>query len=61
MAMLAWPEAALFGRHRGLTPLHFYPLLAFALTVSSLAWLGGVALLVQVTHHRRGAGGDAHG
>ena len=61
VAMLAWPEAALWGRHRGLTPLNFYPLLVFALTVSSLAWFGGVALLVQVTHHRRGAGGGAHG
>jgi hypothetical protein len=49
LAMLAWPEAALFGRHRGFTPLTFYPMLVLALTVSSLAWAASLALLVQIT------------
>ena len=49
LAMLAWPEAALFGRHRGLTPLIFYPMLVLALTVSSLAWVAGLAVVVQIT------------
>ena len=61
LAMLALPEAALFGRHRGFTPLTFYPVLVLALTVSSLAWFAGLALLVQVTHGQSDRSGDPNG
>jgi hypothetical protein len=54
LAMLAWPEAALFGRHRGFTPLTFYPMLVATLTVSSVAWVAILALLVQITRGRPG-------
>ena len=36
LAMLAWPEAIVFGRHRGPVPLSFYPVLALLLIVTSM-------------------------
>ena len=61
LAMLAWPEAALFGRHRGFTPLTLYPMLVLALTVSSLAWVASLALLVQITRGTSDRGGGPDG
>ena len=53
LAMLAWPEAALFARHRGPTQLSVYPLLALALTLSTVLLVAGVALAAQATRRRR--------
>src|SRR5438105_8870624 len=49
LAMLAWPEAVVFGRHQGPVPWHFYVSLGLLLIASSLVLVGGVALAVQVT------------
>ena len=55
LAMLAWPEAVVLGRHQGPTPMRFYPVLALLLLVTSTLLVIGVALTVQVTHGRRDA------
>src|SRR3989442_10231547 len=55
LAMLAWPEAIVFGRHRGPVPLSFYPLLALLLVATSMLMISGVALAVQVTRVERDA------
>lgn len=55
LAMLAWPEAIVFGRHRGLAPLSFYPALALLLIVTSLLLVSGVALAAQAAHGQRDA------
>jgi hypothetical protein len=55
LAMLAWPEAIVFGRHRGPVPLSFYPLLALLLVATSMLMVSGVALAVQVTRVERDA------
>ena len=49
LAMLAWPEAAIFGRHQGPVPLGFYIAVAFLLIVTSMLLIGAVALMVQAT------------
>ena len=55
LAMLAWPEAMVFGRQHGPAPLTFYVSLAFLLIASSLLLVGGVALAVQISRgHRDG-------
>ena len=53
LAMLAWPEAVLFGRHRGLVPLQLYVQLSLLLIVTSLLLVGGIALLVQLMRGER--------
>jgi hypothetical protein len=53
LAMLAWPEATLFGRHQGLVPLQFYLQLSFLLIVTSLLLVCGIALLVQLIWGQR--------
>ena len=55
LAMLAWPEVVVFGRHQGPVSLHFYVSLGLLLIASSLVLVGGVALAVQVTHGQRDA------
>src|SRR5260370_12189514 len=55
LAMLAWPEAIVFGRHRGPVPLSFYPLLALLLVATSMLMVSGVALAVQVSRVERDA------
>ena len=55
LAMLAWPEAIVFGRHRGPVPLGFYPLLALLLVVTSMLWVSIVALAVHATRVERDA------
>lgn len=55
LAMLAWPEALVFGRLQGPVPLQFYISLGLLLIVTSLLLVGGVALLVQATHGQRDA------
>lgn len=53
LAMLAWPEAVLFGRHRGPVPLQIYVQLSLLLIVTSLLLVGGIALLVQLIRGER--------
>jgi hypothetical protein len=53
LAMLAWPEAVLFGRHKGLVPLQFYVQLSLLLIVTSLLLVMGIALLVQLIRDQR--------
>src|SRR5258708_19110083 len=55
LAMLAWPEAIVFGRHRGPVPLSFYPLLALLLVATSMLMVSGVALAVQASRVERDA------
>src|SRR5262249_50739974 len=49
LAMLAWPEGALLGRHRGMTPVGFYPALALLLFVTSFLLVTAVALAAKIT------------
>ena len=58
LAMLAWPEAVVFGRHQGPVPLRVYASLGLFLIASSLVLVGGVALAVQVTRGQRDAQPD---
>lgn len=53
LAMLAWPEAVLFGGHRGPVPLQLYVQLSLLLVVSSLLLVGGIALLIQLNRGER--------
>jgi hypothetical protein len=53
LAMLAWPEAIVFGRHQGATSMSFYASLALLLIVSSVLLVSVVGLAVQVTRIRR--------
>jgi len=53
LAMLAWPEAIVFGGHRGPVPLGFYPVLALLLIVTSMSLVTGVALAAHATHGQR--------
>src|SRR5574341_1278328 len=53
LAMLAWPEAALFGRHQGPVPLQFYFQLSLLLIVTSLLLVCGIALVVQLIRGHR--------
>ena len=55
LAMLALPEAIVFGQHRGPIPLNVYISLASLLIASSLLLVCGVALAVQLSHGRRDA------
>jgi hypothetical protein len=55
LAMLAWPEAILLGRHRGPVAPTFYPILALLLLVTSMLMVGGVSLAVQLGRRPRGA------
>jgi hypothetical protein len=55
LAMLALPEAIVFGRHRGPIPLNAYISLGFLLIASSLLLVCGVALAAQHSHGRRDA------
>lgn len=55
LAMLAWPEAIVFGRHQGPVPLRFYISLGFLLIATSLLLVSGVALAVQATRGQRDA------
>jgi hypothetical protein len=55
LAMLALPEAIVFGRHRGPLPLNGYISLGFLLIVSTLLLVCGVALAVQLSHGRHDA------
>jgi hypothetical protein len=55
LAMLAWPEAIVFGPHRGPAPVHFYGLLGLLLITTSLLVVSGVALAVQATGSQRDA------
>ena len=48
LAMLAWPEAVLFRRHRGVVPLQFYVQLSLLLIATSLLLVCGIALVVQL-------------
>ena len=52
LAILAWPEAVVIGRHRGPTPMSFYPLLAILLLVTTVLMVSSVALMVQVSYRR---------
>jgi hypothetical protein len=53
LAMLAWPEAVVFGRHKGIVPLQFYIHLGFLLIVTSLLLCCALALAVQVSRRQR--------
>ena len=55
LAMLAWPEAIVFGRHQGPVPLQSYISLGILLIVTSLLLVSGVALVVQATRGQRDA------
>lgn len=55
LAMLAWPEGALFGPHRGATPMGFYQALGGLLVATSSLLVAAVALAAQVTRSRRDA------
>jgi len=55
LAMLALPEAIVFGRHQGPVPLHIYISLFFLLIATSLLLVIGVALAVQATGGQRDA------
>lgn len=55
LAMLAWPEATVLGRHQGSVPLQFYLWLGLLLAVTSLLLVSGIALVVQVTRGQRDA------
>jgi hypothetical protein len=55
LALLALPEAIVFGRHQGPAPAHVYISLGFFLIASSLLLVCGVALAVQLSRGR----GDA--
>ena len=55
LAMLALPEAIVFGQHRGPIPLNVYISLGFLLIASTLVLVCGVALAVQLSHGRRDA------
>ena len=55
LAMLALPEAIVFGRHQGPVPLNFYISLGFLLIASSLLLVCGVALAVQLSRGQRDA------
>ena len=61
LAMLAWPEAALFGRHRGPAPPWFFVALGVLLVATSVVMVSAVAF---VAHLRSGgsrrAGTSAH-
>src|SRR5712692_2863135 len=48
LAMLALPEAAVFGRHRGPVPPALYVSLGLLLTLTSLLFVSVVALVVRV-------------
>jgi len=55
LAMLALPEAIVFGRHQGPVPLNGHISLGFLLTASSLLLVCGVALAVQLSRGQRDA------
>jgi hypothetical protein len=55
LAMLAWPEAIVFGRHQGPIPSETYMWLGFLLFASSLLLVSGVALAVQISRGQRAA------
>src|SRR5262245_6030805 len=55
LAILALPEGALLGRHRGATPVSVYAVLAVLLFVTSLLLVTAVALAARVAHCRRDA------
>ena len=55
LAMLAWPEGFLLGRHRGVTPVSVYAVLAVLLFVTSLLLVIAVAFVAKVARSR----GDA--
>jgi hypothetical protein len=54
LAMLAWPEAIVFGRHPGPVPMRFYISLGLLLITTSLLLVSAVALVVQATRGQRG-------
>jgi hypothetical protein len=49
LAMLALPEGIALGRHQGPVPLSFYVSLGLVLIASSLLFVNGVALVVQLS------------
>ena len=55
LALLAWPEGAMLGRHRGPAPPTFFIVLGLLLIVTSVAVTCGVALLAQLTRGERSA------
>jgi len=55
LAMLALPEAIVFGRHQGPVPLIVYISLALLLIASSLLLVCAVALAVQLSRGQRDA------
>jgi len=55
LAMLAMPEAIVFGRHQGPVSLTSYLSLGFVLIASSLLLVSGVALAVQLSRGQRDA------
>ena len=52
LAMLAWPEGFLLGRHRGVTPVSVYAVLAVLLFVTSLLLVTAVAFAARVIRSR---------
>lgn len=56
LALLALPEAMVFGRHRGPVPLQSYLFLALLLVGTSVLLVGVVALAVQATCTRLATG-----
>lgn len=55
LALLSWPEAIVFGSHRGVAPLQFYFLLGFLLIATTLVFFCAIAFVVQVTSGQRDA------
>jgi hypothetical protein len=55
LAMLALPEAIVFGRHQGPVPLNVYISLSFLQIASSLLLICAVALAVQLSRGQRDA------
>ncbi len=55
LALLALPEAIVFGRSRGPVPFQQYVLLGLFLVATSLLAVCGVAIAVKATQERRGA------
>ena len=53
LAMLAWPEAGLFGTHKGPVSLQIYVQLSLLLIATSLLLVAGIALLVQLIRGQR--------
>ena len=53
LAMLAWPEAFVFGRRQGAVSANVYAALALLLIVSSVLAVGAIGLSVRLIRARR--------